>query len=105
MKAFILSFIATGVIALTNPALAQSYCQPRESITKKLKENHGKDYAFGGIQKMPAGMTGVMEIWVSEESRTYTVLVTLPTGISCIVAVGTDFFVAIPEIEIPGVPG
>lgn len=45
-----------------------------------------------------------MEVYASRETDTYTVIITQPNGISCIVAVGTDFFEAIPVKKPAGNP-
>ncbi|WP_419740610.1 hypothetical protein [Ruegeria sp.] len=45
-----------------------------------------------------------MEVWTSRETGSYTVLVTHANGLSCIVAVGTDFFEAIPKVKVDGTP-
>ncbi|NOC84715.1 hypothetical protein GS610_04800 [Ruegeria sp. HKCCD6228] len=91
-----------GMAATAPPAFAQN-CATRDHIISKLQENYAEELAFGGLQKT-RGAQSVMEVWTSKETGSYTVLVTNANGISCIVAVGTDFFEAIPKIEIEGTP-
>ncbi|NOD65053.1 MULTISPECIES: hypothetical protein [unclassified Ruegeria] len=91
-----------GMAATAPPAFAQN-CAERESIITKLQESYAEELAFGGLQKT-RGAQSVMEVWTSKKTGSYTVLVTNANGISCIVAVGTDFFEAIPKIKIDGTP-
>lgn len=69
----------------------------------KLQDSYSEELVFGGLQKT-RGVQAVMEVWTSKETGSYTVLVTQANGISCIVAVGTDFFEAIPKITLKGEP-
>lgn len=91
-----------GMAATAPPAFARS-CAERDDIVAKLQENYAEELAFGGLQKTRSAQS-VMEVWASKETGSYTVLVTNANGISCIVAVGTDFFEAIPKIKIEGTP-
>lgn len=91
-----------GMAATAPPAFARS-CADRDDIVAKLQENYAEELAFGGLQKTRDAQS-VMEVWASKETGSYTVLVTNANGISCIVAVGTDFFEAIPKIKIEGTP-
>jgi hypothetical protein len=34
----------------------------------------------------------MVEVWASEKTGTFTVILTNPQGVSCIVATGTNFF-------------
>lgn len=91
-----------GMAATAPPAFAQN-CAQRDHIVAKLQDSYAEELAFGGLQKT-RGAQSVMEVWTSKKTGSYTVLVTQPNGITCIVAVGTDFFEAIPKIEPDGVP-
>ncbi len=91
-----------GMAATAPPAFAQS-CAEREHVIAKLKKSYSEELAFGGLQKT-RGAHSVMEVWTSRETGSYTVLVTQANGISCIVAVGTDFFEAIPKVKVEGTP-
>jgi len=91
-----------GMAATAPPAFAQN-CAQREHVITKLQDSYSEKLAFGGLQKTQ-GAQSVMEVWTSEETGSYTVLVTHANGISCIVAVGTDFFKAIPKDVPDGIP-
>ena len=94
--------LAFGMAATAPPAFAQS-CAQREHVVAKLQDSYSEELVFGGLQKTRGAQT-VMEVWTSKETGSYTVLVTQANGISCIVAVGTDFFEAIPKIKLKGEP-
>ena len=94
--------LAFGMAATAPPAFAQN-CAERDHIITKLQDSYSEELAFGGLQKT-RGAQSVMEVWTSKETGSYTVLVTRPNGISCIVSVGTDFFEAIPKIKAEGTP-
>ncbi len=94
--------LAFGMAATAPPAFAQS-CAQREHVIAKLQDSYSEELVFGGLQKT-RGAQAVMEVWTSKETGSYTVLVTQANGISCIVAVGTDFFEAIPKIALKGEP-
>ncbi|SMO71635.1 hypothetical protein [Ruegeria faecimaris] len=95
--------LAFGMAATAPPAFAQQSCALRDQLISTLQDNYSEELAFGGLQKS-RGSQSVMEVWTSQETGSYTVLVTRPNGISCIVAVGTDFFQAIPKIKVEGIP-
>ena len=79
-----------GLLATADPAAA-SNCASRDLVVQRLQSKYDESLAVGGLQRS-AGSESVMEVWASDETGTFTVLVTTPAGISCIVAVGTDFF-------------
>lgn len=89
-------------LLLTGPAYANT-CAPRPDVVAKLENDYGEALRFGGMQTA-RGQQLVMEFWASAETGTYTVLLTYPSGLSCIVAVGTDFFEAIPRQVVEGNP-
>jgi len=91
-----------GMAATAPPAFARN-CADRDDLVTKLQDSYSEELAFGGLQKT-RGAQSVMEVWTSKETGSYTVLMTHANGISCIVAVGTDFFEAIPKIELKGEP-
>ena len=91
-----------GMAATAPPAFAQT-CAERAHVIAKLQKSYSEELTFGGLQKT-RGAQSVMEVWTSKETGSYTVLVTQANGISCIVAVGTDFFEAIPKVKVDGTP-
>lgn len=86
-----------ALLALTpSLAVAQSNCAKRAHVTKRLSEVYGERVVLGGLQK---GGQSVMEVWASDQTGSYTVLITRSDGISCVIFVGTDYF-AVPVQQV-----
>jgi len=79
-----------GMAATAPPAYATT-CGAREDVVHQLESQYAEKLTAGGLQTAPAE-NSVVEIWSSEQTGTFTVLMTQPNGITCIVAVGTDYF-------------
>jgi hypothetical protein len=94
--------LAVGIMA-ASPALAIS-CADRDRVVERLQTKFSESLTVGGLQKTQNALS-VMEIWASYETGTYTVLLTNPNGITCIVAAGTDFFEATPKRSPHGTAG
>ena len=78
-------FVAT--ILATNPANAASdLCTKRASMIKALSNKYEEQRRGIGI----ASKSGVMEIYISHKG-TWTMLMTMPNGMSCIMAAGRDW--------------
>lgn len=96
--------LATGLIfgmcALAPPALAAS-CAEREVMVKRLAEKYNERLALAGLQHARPAQK-LMEVWASDATGSFTVIVTSPAGIACIVATGTDYFVAAPDETLLG---
>lgn len=85
-----------GVTALPLSASAQSACAPRDAIVEKLKEKYGEDQRGLGL----GGKKSVIELWSSEKTGTWTIVMTRPNGTTCIVAAG-DAWLEAPPTEGP----
>lgn len=92
--------LAFGMAATAPPAAAAT-CSARNSLVEQLQSKYAEQLTVGGLQKV-RGSQSVMEVWSSPETGTFTVLLTQPNGISCIVAAGTDFFRAAPKVVAEG---
>lgn len=73
-----------GMAAIAPPALAQATCANRADITSNLAEKFGETHIGGGLQSG----TQMIEIWSSAKTGSFTILLTRPNGISCIVSSG-----------------
>ncbi|MBY6066290.1 hypothetical protein KUW17_06025 [Leisingera aquaemixtae] len=91
-----------GMAATAPPALAAS-CGDREVLTQKLESGYSERLTAGGLQKSRPEAT-VIEVWSSDETGTFTVLVTHANGISCVVATGSSFFHITEKQPDPGTP-
>ena len=93
----------SGLLAImitvgTFPSPAQSQiCNTHEKITAGLKQNFGEDVQAIGITSVGA----LIEIYTSPLG-TWTVVLTIPNGPSCIIADGVDFQI-VPQQKQPQV--
>ena len=81
--------LLTGaVLMLASPAWSQNRnCEPREAVAERLADRYGETRQSVGL-----GANGAMvETWASAESGSWTITVTMPTGITCLVASGQNF--------------
>ena len=81
--------ISLSLLALVLPTTlqAQTACAQREAVVEKLEGRFGEIFAGGGLQNS----NSVFEVWLSEEQGTWTILMTRPNGVSCIMASGTNW--------------
>ncbi|WP_299936452.1 hypothetical protein [uncultured Pelagimonas sp.] len=92
-----------GMAAIAPPAFAQTHCAPRDVVVERLQKAYSEQLTSGGLtQGDPA--KSVVEIWTSKETGSFTVLVSTASGLSCIVAAGTEFFEAAPIKKSDGIP-
>lgn len=79
-------FVGAAVFAaafFVLPVQAQQVCGSRDAIVKRLADVHGENRRAAGI----AANGNLIEIFAAK-SGTWTVMVTQPGGITCVVAVG-----------------
>lgn len=100
MKKILLA--AALLVASTVVASAQPVCGDREYIVGKLAEDYAERLVSSG---MHWGEDALLEIWASESTGSFTILLTSPQGVSCVVAGGTDFFQHLPAPHVDGDQG
>ncbi len=97
MTAFRLGAIcAAGVtMAALSAASAQqgANCTDRERIVLRLSEAYGERRQSIGL----GANNAVVEVFASDETGTWTILMTLPNGMSCLVATGSAFEATVGE--------
>ncbi len=93
------------VIAATTaagPTFSQTFCADRAVVTERLKSGYGESFAGGGLRNQDS----IFEVWMSQEKGTWTLLMTMANGRSCVMASGTDWRMPLPsDAEPAGVPG
>lgn len=92
--------IIMGVAATAPPAHAQSACATRDAITMGLADKYGETHVGGGLQSE----TKMVEVWMSETTGSFTILLTTPDGRSCIVSSGNNWTTFAPEPMPVGTP-
>ena len=90
MRKFLLTL---PFFVLAAPANAQSVCGEREGMIGFLAAEFGEHRRAGGL--VPGNR--MMELFVSEENGTWTLMISAPNGVACLVATG-DYYVEY-EIE------
>lgn len=97
------AFSLALAITAGGPVLAAN-CAQRDHMVERLQSKFAERFAMGGLQRARNSLS-ILEVWASDETGTYTVLLTDPSGVSCIVAAGTDFFEATRESVAEGTAG
>lgn len=89
------------VLALgAQSAGAMPHCDSRDDIIGALTENYSETHRASGLQSA----TGLLEIWASDESGSWTILLTRPDGQTCVMASGTHWLQYAPELQPDGEP-
>lgn len=85
----VLLVIAASVgFAQTGPA---SSCSPRDEMIAWLENEFEEVQRFAGTMTTPdQSLTTILELWFNEEAGTFSVLETMPDGMSCLQAFGND---------------
>jgi hypothetical protein len=77
-------------LSLTGAAIAQpgaGACAERARVVERLSSTYGET-----VQSMGLGANnGMMEVFASEETGTWTITVTMPNGLTCLIASGQAF--------------
>jgi hypothetical protein len=86
---FALSLGFLGLILATQHAFAQSpqQCGPRDAVVERLATGYGENRRSLGL----AANNAVIEVFASAETGSWTITVTLPNGLMCLLASGQDF--------------
>lgn len=93
-KRLLSAAVVFGAAALAPPVFAQANtCQPRDAIIEKLEDRYSEMLTAGGLQNAQQ----LLEIWTSA-SGSFTVLVTRPDGISCVVATGQGWHSVVQSV-------
>ncbi len=76
-----------SVTLLSHPAVAQSDSVPRERVVKQLDDRHAETLAALGL----ASNGGVIEVFTTRDGSTWTLVMTMPNGMSRMVASGAGW--------------
>lgn len=96
---FALSLGFGGVILATHHAFAETppQCAARDTVIEQLASRYGESRHGIGL----AANNAVMELFASDATGTWTITVTLASGMTCLVASGENFETLAEEL--PGV--
>lgn len=90
MKAVLFKMtIGLGIMVLaTQQLMAQSRnCAPREGVIERLTQTYGEKRQSIGL----VGQDTMMEMFASTRTGSWTITVTLPDGMTCLVASGQGY--------------
>ncbi len=76
-----------GIMALAAQQVHAQNCAPREDIIQRLAETYGETRRGIGIARQGS----VMEVYASDSSGSWTITVTLPDGVTCLIASGQAY--------------
>lgn len=101
MKEF--AFLVFGFVLLAAAgaqAQGQRHCGERDRIVQHLADGYGESR-----QSMGLGVNNsVMEVFASQETGTWTITVTMPNGMMCLVASGRAYEALAEDLEPAGLP-
>lgn len=84
---FLMITMGLGIMVLAAQQAQARTCAPREDMVKRLTETYGETRRGIGIARQGA----VMEVYASDQSGSWTITVTLPDGITCLIASGQAY--------------
>jgi len=79
--------ILLAIIATPLSAQNQRHCAPRDTVVEPLAAGYGETRQSVGI----GGDNSLVEVYASTESGSWTITVTSPAGVTCLVASGQSF--------------
>ncbi len=99
---FALSLGFAGLVLIVNDAQAQApQCAPRTEVVAHLAQTFGETRRAIGLAQDNA----VIEIFAAEDTRTWTITVTMANGTTCLVAAGESFEALAESLPPRGVTG
>ncbi len=87
VAAFLVGFAAA-------PGLAQGVCAPRADLARALGQQHSEAPVALGL----ASNGNLMEVFASKLGETWTLVMSMPNGISCVVAAGESWSPRLPQV-------
>jgi len=90
--------------AATTPALADGppyqACGQRDAVVERLRTGYGEERTGAGLNSS----RGIIEVYASQRTGTWTILLTLPDGRSCLIAAGESWQAGPPPGGTPNEP-
>lgn len=89
--------LATGAAGVAEAQQARA-CGQRDRVLAKLAENYGESRQAIGL----GANNAVVETFANKETGTWTITVTMPTGMTCLVASGQSYEALAEELAPAG---
>ena len=94
LRTLIIVALAFGSLMATKSiASAQTVCGKRNDIVTQLHKKYGEERQYIGVQQG----RGVVETYANTETGSWTILVTDPRGMSCLMAAGEAFEIVVKD--------
>lgn len=96
------AFVALTGLVMTPSAEAEGRqtCAARDTVVQKLHDRFGEELRSLGLHQSD----GIVEVYSSESTGTWTILMTRPDGMSCLIAAGQLWEQDAKPLEKPGKP-
>ncbi|MDH3235736.1 MAG: hypothetical protein OEQ29_19605 [Alphaproteobacteria bacterium] len=79
---------ALAAIVIATPAFSAGMaCHNRGTVKQHLSKNYKEKSIALGV----ANNGGVVELFTAKDGKTWTIVITLPTGPTCLIAAGKDW--------------
>jgi len=87
--------LSAAVLVSPVPVAAQSMCGARDAVVDMLGARYGETVRSVGL----AGTNRIVEVFASDETGSWTIVVTNAAGVTCLVASGQHYaeVAAVPE--------
>ncbi|WP_319546143.1 hypothetical protein [Ruegeria conchae] len=79
--------IGLGIMVLAAQQVSAQNCAPRADVIKRSAQTYGETRRGIGIARQSA----VMEVFASDQTGSWTIVVTLPEGVTCLIPSGQSF--------------
>ncbi len=77
-----------AALAVLGPTAAHAQaCGPRDQVVERLANRYGETVQSVGL----GSNNGIVEVYASAETGTWTITVTMPSGSTCLIASGNAF--------------
>jgi hypothetical protein len=96
----VVSALLLMLAPLSSPAQAGAQCAPRDTVLGQLGQTWGETRHGMGL----AANAGVMELFANPDTGSWTITVTLPDGMTCLVASGQAFEATADDASAQGDP-
>ncbi|WP_197919304.1 hypothetical protein [Thiosulfatihalobacter marinus] len=95
--------VTGGLIALAliwaltaSSASAQANCLPSADLAAALRAKYGESVTGSGLTRIQGGVPALLQVWISPESGTFTVVIVRASGLACVMAAGENWMVMEP---------
>ena len=102
IRLLVRAMIALSGLVMTPAAEAEQRqtCAARDAVIQKLHDRFGEELRSLGLHQAD----GIVEVYSSEATGSWTILMTRPDGMSCLIAAGQLWEQDVKPLDKPGKP-